>query len=411
MVPTAWGSAKKEMKEKIIDRIRSYRDEIVDFTRDLIAVPTENPPGAAYSDCVKRIASRLEEFGIEFELLEVRGNGNDDSGYCLLANHGRGEKMFYFHGHYDVVPADSPEQFQPRVSGEKLYGRGAADMKSGLAAMIFAVRAIKDCGVPLNGRIGLVIVPDEETGGDKGTGILAGKGLLGKNGVGMLTAEPTSGAIWNASRGALTLRIVVKGKPAHVGLHYRGINAFEQMLSVANALHELKLDVETRKTGYPIQPEEARNSILMMGGRSGGGTSFNSVPAECSFTVERRINPEEKLEEEKQDIFRILQLFQDSGVNLEVEILQEGDSTGIAADHSLARILSENVAAVTGQPARFEMCPGLLETRFYLARGVPALAYGPGLLSVSHGPNEFVTTGNILNCAAVYALTAARALP
>jgi acetylornithine deacetylase/succinyl-diaminopimelate desuccinylase-like protein len=72
--------------------------------------------------------------------------------------------------------------------------------------------------------------------------------------------------------------------------------------------------------------------------------------------------------------------------------------------------LACNVEAVMGRPAQFEMCPGLLEIRFYAERGIPAFAYGPGLLTVSHGPNEFVPTERIVQCAQIYALTAAEML-
>jgi acetylornithine deacetylase/succinyl-diaminopimelate desuccinylase-like protein len=85
-------------------------------------------------------------------------------------------------------------------------------------------------------------------------------------------------------------------------------------------------------------------------------------------------------------------------------------ASGVPEDHSLARLLGRTIESVTGTLPAFEMCPGLLETRFYAARGIAAMAYGPGLLSVSHGPNEFVPVRNIRDCAAVYALVAAAAL-
>src|SRR5262249_49100908 len=143
-----------------------------------------------------------------------------ESGYALLSSYGAGEQILYFHGHYDVVPAADSAQFQPWIAGGKLFGRGSSDMKSGLAAMIGAVQALKVCGIPLQGKIGLIIAPDEETGGQRGSQSLAERGLLGRHGIGMLTAEPTSGVVWNANRGAISLRVWVKGKPAHVGLHY-----------------------------------------------------------------------------------------------------------------------------------------------------------------------------------------------
>ena len=226
----------------------------------------------------------------------------------------------------------------------------------------------------------------------------------------MLTPEPTSGVIWNGDRGAISLRVTVKGKPAHVGLQHQGVNAFERMLVVAQALLELKKEVESRSTQFKVEPEAARRSILMMGGRSEGGTNFNTVPAECSFTVDRRINPEEDLGREKQRLLALLEKLGREGIDLEVEILQEGHSAGVSEDNPVAQALVKSVEAITGKTPSFELCPGLLEIRFYAQQGIPALAYGPGLLSVSHGPNEFVPLDSIDDCSAIYALTAAQLL-
>ncbi|MBC7263408.1 MAG: M20 family metallopeptidase [Chloroflexi bacterium] len=398
------------MQNLILDAIASYRDEIVDFTKALVAIPTENPPGKSYSACVERIASKLQEIGLDPTILEVPDGPPLHPRYCLLSSYGKGERTLYFHGHYDVVPASSEAQFHPYVKGGELFGRGSSDMKGGLAAMIYAVKALKDCGIALQGRVGLTIVPDEETGGAFGSRYLADAGLLGVDGIGMLMSEPTSGVIWNANRGALSLRVTVKGKPAHVGLHYQGVNAFERMLAVANALLELKAEVESRSTGFAIEPEAARRSILLVGGRCEGGTNFNLVPAECSFTVDRRINPEEDLETEKRRLFALFEGLRGEGMDLDVEILQEGTSAGCSKDDPVAQALAESVEAITGRSPSFEMCPGLLEIRFYAQRGIPAFAYGPGLLSVSHGPDEFVRLADIYNCAAIYALTAVRVL-
>ncbi len=409
------------MTDRIRDAVASYRDEMLAFVKALVAVPTENPPGTSYRACVDVIAGTLREIGLEPSIIEVPDGGtslsdaspretNGHPRYCLSSGHGTGPRTLYFHGHYDVVPASSEAQFRPCVKGGNLFGRGSSDMKGGLAAMIYAVKAIKDCGIPLDGRIGLTMVPDEETGGARGTRYLAEAGGLGTDGIGMLLPEPTSGAIWNANRGALSLRITVKGKPAHVGLHYQGINAFERMLVVANAVGELKADVESRRTGFHIEPEAARRSILLMGGRSGGGTSFNLVPAECAFTVDRRINPEEDLQTEKQRLLDLFDRLRRDGIDLDVEILQEGMSAGVSQDDPVARALAASVEAITGRAPSFEMCPGLLEIRFYVERGIPAFAYGPGLLSVSHGPHEFVKLEDIYACTAIYALTAARVL-
>jgi acetylornithine deacetylase/succinyl-diaminopimelate desuccinylase-like protein len=283
-------------------------------------------------------------------------------------------------------------------------------MKSGLASMVYAVKALKDCNVVLDGKVCLTFVPDEETGGQHGSAYLAAAGLLGRNGIGMLMPEPTSGVVWNASRGAISLRVTVRGKPAHVGLHYQGVNAFEGMVAVVAALRDLKREVEERKTKENIQPEAARRSILLLGGRCEGGTNFNVVPDVCSFTIDRRINPEEDLLVEKERLLGVLETAKRSGIDLNVEILQEAESAAVSKETALGRALADAIEKVTSKSPAFAMCPGLLEIRFYAPRGVPAFAYGPGLLFVAHGPREFVKLKDIGRCAAVYAVTAAELL-
>jgi acetylornithine deacetylase/succinyl-diaminopimelate desuccinylase-like protein len=182
------------------------------------------------------------------------------------------------------------------------------------------------------------------------------------------------------------------------------------MHRVVERLQELKKEVELRTTNLNIGADQARHSILMLGGQSGGGANFNVVPAECWFTIDRRINPEEDLEEEKAVLIAVLEGCKRDGIPLEWEILQEGRSSACREEEPLGEALAHGVRAVTGEAPRFEMCPGLLETRFYAAQGVPAYAYGPGLLSVAHGPNEYVDLRKVIECAAIYALTATEML-
>ena len=403
------------MEQVLRETLSSYEEDLIAFTKALIAIPSENPPGVAYQACADLLTQKLAEIGLEYTLLEssattAPSSQSSEPGYCLLSSYGTGENILYFHGHYDVVPASDPAQFQPYVKGSNLFGRGSSDMKSGLAAMIGAIQAIKTSGITLRGKIGLTIVPDEETGGQRGSQYLAEHGLLGRQGIGMLTAEPTGGVVWNANRGAISLRVRVKGKPAHVGLHYQGVNAFEQMVTVANTLLDYKREISTRQTQFHIEPEAARASILMMGGQCCSGTNFNLVPPECTFTVDRRINPEEDLAVEKQRLLDLFERLKRQGIDLDVEIFQEAPSSGVSETHLVAQALAHNIEQVTGKAAVFELCPGLLEIRWYARQGIPAFAYGPGLLSVSHGPHEFVPIENITKVALIYALTAVQLL-
>jgi acetylornithine deacetylase/succinyl-diaminopimelate desuccinylase family protein len=384
-------------------------DEVLAFARDLISIPTENPPGNSYRECADRMRAELDRLGLAYQIVEAPGF-SERPRYNFLSFHGDGQRTLYFHGHYDVVPAQSREQFAPRIENGRLVGRGSADMKAAVAGMIYAVALLKACEIPLKGRIGLCIVADEETGGPGGSRYLDAIGLLGQDAFGMLTPEPTSGVVWNANRGAITLRITVKGKYAHVGLQHEGINAFERMLDVARALQTLKAEVEARRTAYRVVPEKAAHSILMMGGRVEGGTNFNAVPESCTFTVERRFNPEEDLQTEKARLFSMLEKLQEQGITMDVEVLQEAHSSGVSEDHPVARALAETVRSVIGEHPLFTMCPGLLETRWYARRGIPAFAYGPGLLEVSHGPDEAIEIERLYQHTLIYALAAARLL-
>jgi succinyl-diaminopimelate desuccinylase len=383
--------------------VRARAPDIAALTERLVTTPTENPPGARYEECVAVLGEALDDLGLAPRTL-------DDAGLCLGATLGAGGRPLVFHGHYDVVPAQRPDQFTPRREGGVLLGRGTADMKGGVAAMVYAMVALREAGVPLNGRVELELVPDEETGGARGSAALAPQGRLHRDAVAMLTAEPTGGVVWNANRGAISLRITVRGRSAHVGLSHAGVNAFEGMLRVAERMREWRDEIGERVTRFAIQPEAARHSILLIGGESGGGDNFNVVPDTCTFTVDRRSNPEEDLDRERQALLEIVEAARDEGLDVEAEVFQEAPAAATEESDPAARALAASIERVEGAPPRFEMCPGLLEIRFYAPLGVPALAYGPGGLDVAHQAAERVELAALERCATVYALTAARLL-
>ena len=374
------------------------REAMQQLLAALVAVPTENPPATGYAPCVDLLVATLAQLGLPYETIGIP-SPPDAPRTAIRAWLGTGTPVLYFHGHYDVVPAQSPSQFAPRLEGDTLFGRGSSDMKSGLVAMLYAARALKTAGVRLNGRLELLLVPDEETGGEYGSGALAAAGGLGSDGIGMLLPEPTSGVVWNANRGAITLEISVKGRAAHVGLQHQGINAVERALPILSSLFELKRELDARG-----------GSVLLVGGRIEAGTNFNVVPASCRFTVDRRTDHLEDFDTEKRRLLEIIERARSGGLEIDVRTIQEGRSSSTPPDAPLGRALAESVAAITGETPVFEPCPGLLEIRFYVERGVPAFSYGPGVLAVSHGPQEFVKISRMVDCAKIYALTAARML-
>jgi succinyl-diaminopimelate desuccinylase len=401
--------------EPLASVIQKDAAELENFIFEFVKIPSENPPGMHYRTCCDFLCNYLSKFGLEpiVHSLQVSSHevsGSEEPTFAVQAFLGTKGPTVYFHGHYDVVPASETSQFAPVIENGNMFGRGTADMKAGLGLMLFAVKALKECRVPLQGRIGLTFVPDEETGGVRGSHLLLQQGILGKHGIAMFTAEPTGGLVWNGSRGALSLKITVGGKSFHVGQHYKGINAFEAMLELSNRLLQHKIKVEARQTGYTITPDAARNSVLLIGGTVAGGSNFNVVPDRCTFTIDRRINPEESLEIEEEELMRIIKDAPPFGASVpasvDVEILQRAPSSASDATSATAKKLARSAALVLKEEPSFELCPGLLETRFYAQQHIPAFAYGPGLLSVAHGPNEFVNLKKTRDFALIYALTA-----
>jgi acetylornithine deacetylase/succinyl-diaminopimelate desuccinylase family protein len=396
--------AEIQIKSKLVH----YRQQIIETLFDLISIPTVNPPGQSYKECVDYLSRRLSEWGIEHEIIAVPDG--DYPRFSILDSFGKKKEALHFHGHYDVVPTRSPEQFEPCLKKDRLFGRGSSDMKGGLVTMLFALRLIKENNLDLNGRISFSIVPDEETGGHLGIHYLIESGFLPQKCLGMLMPEPTSGIIWKANKGALTLKIEVKGKSSHVGLAHQGVNAFENMVRVVNSLFKLKKDIEKRKTSMAVAPPQANRSVMLIGGESGSGVTFNLVPDKAFFTIDRRFNPEENLNHAKQEIMEVLAEQRKQGIEMDVEVLQEGESSIASSEDQVGLALKHTIKEVTGKTPQFELCPGLCEIRFFNKRRIPAYAYGPGLLEVSHGPNEYVKISNVLNCTLIYTLVAQQVL-
>jgi len=385
------------------DRAESSRGEMVDLLCDLVRCRTSPPAGAEYGALLDVLERRLDRLGLPYR--EVVLDESAENLRALLVELGGEGKPLYFHGHYDVVRGDD-HQFEPFVSEGKVWGRGSSDMKSGLVSMIYAAKFLSDSNALRDGRVVLCIVPDEETGGMRGTQRLFEKGLILENAWGMLTPEPTSGRAWNASKGGLSLRITLKGRAVHAAEASAGKNAFEQMVVTAQMLMRYAERVGGRRTSFPVFPADAARSSAVVGGECGSGVSFNQVPGEAFFTLDRRTNPEEDLDEEEKVIVDILEAAKRKGVELEYRVIQKAYPSESPEGSELARALRKAVREAEGREVSFTLCPGVLETRFYHGLGLPAYAYGPGILEVSHGPEEYVEIDRMVRLAAVYAAAA-----
>jgi acetylornithine deacetylase/succinyl-diaminopimelate desuccinylase-like protein len=351
----------------------------------------------------------LDRLGFSPELIAVAPAASLEGPVVVRGTVGRGTGLVYYHGHFDVVPAQSRSQFEPKRREGKIVGRGTADMKGGLVAMLYGAAAAGELGLLGDRRIVFHFVCDEETGSTTGSGHLRAGDLIDRGALAMLTAEPTGGVIWHASRGAITLRVRTSGREAHVGYVHEGINAFEHMIRIAEPLAALSHELLVKRTSFPVESEEAAGSMLVVGGQAGAGAGFNVVPGSAWFSVDRRFNPEEELDEELARLTGTIEAAASAaGADVEIEVLQAQPSGSTDQEHPAALTLARCVEAVEGSGASFRLCPGVLDTRWYSQLGIPAFAYGGGRLEISHGPDEYIDEAAMRRCAAVYAMFAAQ---
>jgi acetylornithine deacetylase/succinyl-diaminopimelate desuccinylase-like protein len=393
-------------------RVQAWLDERADemaaLLERLVACDTENPPGRGLGACAHVLRDAMENLGLGPEIISVPPSGALEDPCIVRGSVGDGARLIYFHGHFDVVPAQGKSQFTTRRRDGRISGRGTADMKGGIVSMLYGAAAARALGLigDGRGRIVLHLVCDEETGSVAGSGYLRQAGLIDPQALAMVTAEPSGiGTVWHAARGALTLRVEVHGREAHVGQAHRGVNAFQHMVQVAAPLAALADALAARHTGFALDENDARGSMLVVGGLCGGGSNFNVVPGSTWFTIDGRYNPEEDLGAELERLTSAIKgTARDIGADVTVDVLQLQPSASTDATHPAAEALSRCITAVEAAPPRSVMCAGVLDIRWYAQLGIPAFAYGAGRLDVSHGPNEYIDEAEMRRCAAVYAL-------
>ena len=388
--------------------IADRADEMAELLIRLVACETENPPGRGLAECADVLREEMHRLGLSPEILEIEPTGVIEDPRIVRGSVGAGTKLVYFHGHFDVVPVQDRAQFTAQRREGKIVGRGTADMKGGIVSMLYGAAAANELGLLGDGRIVIHLVCDEETGSAVGSGYLREHNLIDSRALAMMTAEQSGEVIWNAAKGALSMRVDVHGRPVHVGQAFKGVNSFLHMLKVAAPLEAYAQEMSERHTSYPVGDGEALGTMVVVGGQSGGGSNFNVVPGRTYFTVDGRFNPEEDIDAE---LARIAAVINDAakvaGAEVSIEVTQVAPPADTPLSDSAAQVLGDCVAEVTGSPARYELCAGCLDTRWYSQLGIPAFGFGAGRFDVSHGPNEYVEEAAMRRVAAVYCLFAA----
>ncbi|ADX84653.1 M20 family metallopeptidase [Saccharolobus islandicus] len=386
----------------ILDEIvEASKDEIVEFLKQLIRIPTENPPGLNYDKIISVLRDKLEEFGYKTEIIEgnkefVRfGNGNRPN---LVGYLGNGNVRIAFNGHYDVVPAGEGWSINPYEGIEKdgkVYGRGASDMKSGIVAQIYAVEMLKRAKLlPSNVKIIQTIVPDEETVGNKNAGTYCLREIYKKNADYVIFTEPTGpDNICNGHRGAIWAVVKIYGKKSHGGFPQLGIDAVK---AVAIMIERLYSSLSNITSKYNIVPEAGKKPSILVGTVK-CGTWVNTVADYCEFSIVRRLIPEERIDEVRESILRLLRdVSSETGVKFDYDEFYAVD-TVVSEDGRLIDALRKAIREVRGVDPNVVLSAGTFDIRFTVSEGIKSINYGPGRIELAHSTDEFVYVKDLLD--------------
>lgn len=388
------------------DSVSVNRSEIVELASRLIGIPSPSGEERGVMDDVVRWS---DANGLDYQVIAC--DASRPNVVITIGDPSKGPTIA-MNGHLDTVPVSdagawkSPP-FQPTLSsdGRKLVGRGASDMKSSVAVMLYVLDLLKN--VPLAGSLQAHVVSDEETGGKVGTLCLLDEIAAGRliRPDYCLIGEKSDLKVRNAERGLLGVEVKCIGRASHTAAaRVTGINAIAKAAKAVLAL-EQELEQYHPAVGNPVI---SINTIS-------AGIAHNVVPGECTFTIDRRLIPGETLESAVADIRTALQAVErddpDFRYELNVNPQQDHIPANITDEHSpLVRAVQESIRTVTGkEPEFFVAWAGATDGRFYRQAGIDTVGYGPGGEN-AHGANEAVNVDDLVTQANVYVDTALRLL-
>lgn len=425
--------------DKITKEVDDLSDEMVNFLQELIRMDTTVPPGRNYQECAEFIGKKLKEFGYDIEYIRVPDDylkeyilatrtGDDDQAILPRVNvmarmkGSSGRPVKHFSGHFDVVPAGegwTVDPFGGEVREGRIYGRGSTDQKSGIAASIYAVEAIRRAGYKLRGTVEQSMTVDEETGGFGGVGYLVNQGYINKDKQDyvIITECLDVDGICIGHRGAIFFDLKATGKVGHGCMPHLAVNAVDKMASVIqNINQELRPKIESRFSETPIMPEESKMSNLMpiwIDGFAKERPSATIAPA-CTTYFNRWFNPEENLDEVRKEITGYLEELRNRDSELNIEYIERltVESILVPIDNACVKAYQERIRDVVGRDSHFKLSPGFDDQRFVVVDGEieKCYLYGPGVLNMAHLPDEYVPIEDLVNSAKIMALATADVL-
>lgn len=419
---------------RISAEIDRRRDELIALTRDLIRIPTLNPPGLNYREICDYLAARLSRQGFAVELIRAEGAPGDSAAHprwnLVARREGSGPgDCVHFNGHHDVVEAGhgwTRDPFAAEVESDRIYGRGACDMKGGLAAAIIAAEAFIAACPGFRGAIEISATADEESGGYGGVAYLAEQGRFSPDRVShVIIPEPLhKDRICLGHRGVWWAEIETQGRIAHGSMPFLGDCAVRHMCAVLAEMERALFPLlATRHTAMPVIPDSARHPTLNINAIHGGapdpaaedtGLPAPCVPDRCRIVIDRRYLIEEDLAEVKREVTALLEKVKATRPTFRYEVrdLFEVQPTLTDRDAPIVRSTAAAIEKVLGRAADYVVSPGTYDQKHIdrIGRLRNCIAYGPGVLDLAHQPDEWIGITDMADSARVMALVLAELL-
>lgn len=321
--------------KEIFNKVDEKEDRLIEIFRNVIAVDTTVPPGLNYDKLVEYLESEFRKLEFSCERVLVPEEEWKQIPYPLkgdrinlVAKQGNTGNPLSIYAHMDVVPIEEGWDVNPFagiVKDDKIYGRGASDMKGSIASLLLALDVIKELNLVPQYDLNCLLCTDEEIGMYPGVYYLARKGYIPEGPI--ICMEGMQDPLdWLASAGCVDVSIKVKGKSCHSGMNFLGVNAIEESIPILNELMNLKKEVEKRESEVPgagiMMPNAPSNKMTPMFNIDiiNAGNKSNIVPSLCTIIINRRYIPEEKYEDIIEEIKNAVEIGKKNSKALDVTL-------------------------------------------------------------------------------------------
>jgi len=409
--------------DRIVNEVDRATDEIVQFTRDLVRIPTINPPGDEYAACARFLGDVLasQQFDVEYVVAdnsEVHSARYPRVNVIGTRRGSHSRPGVHLNGHIDVVPPGrgwTVDPFEGVVRDGRIIGRGVCDMKAGIAAAVFAAEALRRAGIVLPSLLEISGTVDEESGGFAGVAHLAKAGRIAKSRTPfVIIPEPLNvDRICIGHRGVYWFEVITKGQIAHGSMPFLGVSAVDGMTEVLAAIRrELEPKLHERLTAMPVVPSGARRATINVNGIEGGqpvdGIQTPCVADRCRAVFDRRFLFEETFDCAKNEIQSLVAdaLRSVPGITYELRDLMVVNPVRTPERSPVVGALDGAIRQILGSPARLVASPGTYDQKHVarIAGIADCVAYGPGEIELAHQPDESCAIADILNATKVIAL-------